>query len=149
MSYFVNHVWQRSPLYRRHCDMVEGRLVNIERSYRVGDEIGGHVLSGHVYGQGRVSQLEKTDENHEIEITCPADWMKFILPKGFIALDGVSLTICECFEDGRFTVNLIPETLRITTFGFKKTGDLINIELDHQTQTIVTTVERILHDINQ
>jgi len=120
--------------------------VNVERSYRVGDEIGGHILSGHVMDSVEIVKCKKADGNQEITIKCLPEFMKYILPKGFIALDGVSLTVCECDPKGYFTINLIPETLRITTFGFKKEGDHINLEVDSQTQAIVETVERVLSE---
>lgn len=121
-----------------------GSQVNVERSYKVGDEIGGHILSGHVFGTAKISKIVKTEMNHTLTIQCNPEWMKYILPKGFIALDGVSLTICDCDPDGHFTINLIPETLKMTTFGFKKEGDNINLELDAKTQATVDTVERVL-----
>ena len=120
-----------------------GDRVNIERSCRVGDEVGGHVVSGHVMGTVQIIKLEQPINNHIITLQCPAAWMDFIFPKGFTALDGCSLTIVDVGPDW-FTVHLIPETLRITTFGQKKTGDFVNLELDSMTQSIVQTVQRYL-----
>ncbi len=123
-----------------------GQIVNVERSLKMGDEIGGHLLSGHVMGTGKINHIQApTPEQRIFEISCDASWMRFILHKGYVALNGVSLTVGEVFpEQGMFTVNLIPETLRLTTFGEAKIGDLLNIEIDSQTQAIVETVERLL-----
>jgi riboflavin synthase len=122
-----------------------GNVVSIERSFRHGDEIGGHEVSGHVYGTGLVHQKMPTESQLNLVIQCPSSWMKYILPKGFIALDGSSLTVGQTFpDDGLFQVYLIPETLRLTKFGQKQVGDQVNVEFCHKTKTIVDTVERVL-----
>jgi riboflavin synthase len=121
-----------------------GDKVNIERSAKQGDEIGGHILSGHIEGRAEIAQITESENNHVIEFTCPPEWMKYILPKGFIAINGASLTIVDTKETGGFNVYLIPETLRATTFKQKQLGDSVNIEIDNQTKVIVTTVERYL-----
>lgn len=123
-----------------------GQTVNIERSLKMGDEIGGHMLSGHVMGTARISNVHApSPEQRVFEITGDPSWMRFILEKGYIALNGVSLTVGNVFPDrGAFTINVIPETLKLTTFGTAVEGDLINVEIDSQTQAIVETVERIL-----
>jgi riboflavin synthase len=125
-------------------DLVEGGRVSVERSARVGDEIGGHDVSGHVTGTGRVSQIRREGDVCDVRIEVPEAWMKYILFKGFIAVDGSSLTVGERSEAGSFTVHLIPETLRLTQLGDKAEGDRVNIELDPRTVAIVDTVERIL-----
>ncbi|MDP1835908.1 MAG: riboflavin synthase subunit alpha [Chlamydiales bacterium] len=124
-------------------DIKEGKLVNIERSLRFGDEVGGHLLSGHVFGTGTIQSIDKTQNNHVVTVRCDAAWMPYIFPKGYIALDGASLTVVDTFPEGLFTVHLIPETLRLTTFGHKAAGDRINIEIDSQIQAIVDTVQRL------
>jgi riboflavin synthase len=116
------------------------RLVNIERSLCFGDEVGGHLVSGHVFGTAVIEVIERPENNHIVCLRCPIEWMRYILPKGFIALDGASLTVAETKAEGIFTVHLIPETLRMTTFGFKKAGDRINVEIDSKTQAIVDTL---------
>lgn len=122
-----------------------GQQVNVERSAKLGDEIGGHLLSGHIIGTGSISNIiHLSPEQCVITIHCNPDWIKYILFKGYIALNGVSLTVQEVFPDGHFSVHLIPETLRITTFGQANEGDPVNIEIDSQTQAIVDTVERVL-----
>lgn len=121
-----------------------GDSVNIERAMRMGTEIGGHILSGHVYCTAQVKQLLPSENNLQIWFELPqAEIMKYILTKGFIAVDGISLTIGEVKENG-FCVNLIPETLHRTLIGKRKVGDLVNIEIDPQTQAIVDTVKRYL-----
>lgn len=121
-----------------------GSLVSIERSLRYGDEMGGHEVAGHVVGTGKIIETRASDNNLALKIQCPADWMKYIFSKGFIAVDGSSLTVGEVDPKGSFTLHLIPETLRVTKFAHKKVGDLVNIELDHRTQAIVSTVERVM-----
>ena len=125
-------------------DLVEGGRVSVERSARVGDEIGGHDVSGHVTGTGHVSQICREGDVCDVRIEVPAAWMKYILFKGFIAVDGSSLTVGESSETGSFMVHLIPETLRLTQLGDKAEGDRVNIELDPRTVAIVDTVERVL-----
>ena len=125
-----------------------GRTVSIERSLRYGDEIGGHEVAGHVIGTAKIRTITSKEHNLSLTLECPKEWMKCILEKGFIAVDGSSLTVGEVDPSGSFTLHLIPETLRLTNFGHKKVGELVNIELDHRTQAIVTTVERILAEKN-
>lgn len=120
-----------------------GDRVNVERAARHGDEIGGHVLSGHVHGLAEIIRIERPENNHEVVFRAPAALMKYLLPKGFVALNGCSLTIGRV-EGDTFDVWLIPETLRATTYGELPVGALVNLEIDAQTQAIVDTVERVL-----
>lgn len=124
------------------------KLVSIERSLRFGDEIGGHEISGHVFGTGVIAQILDTEESLTLVIHCDLTWMKYIVAKGYIAVDGSSLTVGETdHQKGLFVLHLIPETLKLTNFSRKKIGDLVNIELDYKTKLIVDTVERILPSI--
>jgi riboflavin synthase len=123
-----------------------GQRVSVERSYKVGDELGGHIVSGHVIGTGVVREVRRKGHDVSMSIEVPAAWMKYIQPKGFIALDGSSLTVGETVRIGRFDVHLIPETLRLTNFGTKQVGDRINVELDPRTVAIVDAVERVLEE---
>lgn len=123
----------------------QGDVVNIERAARMGDEIGGHLLSGHVMAQVAVLDIQITAYNCVIWFERPAELAKYLLDKGYVALNGCSLTIAEV-EEGRFSVHLIPETRDVTTFGVAKVGDAINVEVDPQTQAVVDTVTRILAD---
>ena len=122
----------------------EGDYVNIERAMRMGTEIGGHILSGHIYCTAKVAQIIPSENNLQIRFELPqTDVMKYILHKGFIAVDGISLTIGEV-KGRQFSVNLIPETLQRTLIGQRRVGDLVNIEIDPQTQAVVDAVERYL-----
>jgi riboflavin synthase len=121
-----------------------GRGVSVERSARLGDELGGHDVYGHVVGTGRVIAREDLGAQLDLTIEVPPDWMKYILHKGFIALDGSSLTVDDVRAAGSFKVHLIPETVRLTNFGRKQVGDRINVELDAKTVAIVDTVERVV-----
>lgn len=120
-----------------------GSLVNIERAAKFGDEIGGHSMSGHISVMGKIVDVIDTPNNRTIWFELPQDSMKYVLAKGYIGLDGCSLTIGEV-EANRFSVHLIPETLQRTLFGQRKVGEMINVEFDPQTQAIVETVERVL-----
>lgn len=123
----------------------EGDEVNIERSAVYGAEIGGHPMSGHVHTVAEIIDVEEPENNKVVTFHVDPQWMKFIFSKGFIGIDGASLTVVDANrEAGTFKIWLIPETLRITTFGKKGVGDKVNIEIDPQTQTIVETVERVL-----
>jgi riboflavin synthase len=125
-----------------------GQRVNIERSLRVGDEIGGHPVSGHVIGTARVRQVSAEGDRYRVALSLPETWLKYVFHKGFIAVDGCSLTVGELDASG-ITLNLIPETLRRTTLGDLKAGALVNIELDSTTVAIVDSVERALQRRDQ
>ncbi|GAX78976.1 hypothetical protein CEUSTIGMA_g6416.t1 [Chlamydomonas eustigma] len=121
-----------------------GMKVNYERSAKVGDEIGGHNVSGHVHVTGEVQSVEDTANNRKLVFHVPdSKWMKYIMAKGYIAVNGCSLTIGEV-QDTTFSVYLIPETLRVTVFGSMKVADKVNIEIETQTQAIVDTTERVV-----
>lgn len=119
--------------------------INFERAARIGDEIGGHLLSGHIHTTATLVSVETPENNHILTFEVPEAWQKYIFPKGYIAINGASLTIGEV-RDNRFNVYLIPETLRATTFGSLQAGDQVNIEVDSQTQTIVDTLARLGYD---
>lgn len=125
-------------------DLKVGDLVNLERAARFDDEIGGHLMSGHIICTAEVAKILTSENNRQIWFRMPhEDLMKYVLHKGYIGIDGISLTIGEVTRT-RFCVHLIPETLQRTTLGVKRLGDKINIEIDPQTQAIVDTVERVL-----
>jgi riboflavin synthase len=125
--------------------IAEGRLVNVERSATTGDEIGGHALAGHVSGTAEIVDVCVDDNNRVVTFRVSEAWMSYILSQGFIALDGASLTIVDVDRgQATFRVSFIPETLKRTTFGFKGTGERVNVEIDSRTQIIVDTVERVL-----
>lgn len=119
--------------------------VNFERAARIGDEIGGHLLSGHVHTTATVVAVEPSENNLTLVFRVPSEWMKYIFAKGYIAVEGASLTIGTVTDD-TFNVHLIPETLRVTTFAKLAEGNQVNIEIDSQTQTIVETLARMGYD---
>ncbi|EST58993.1 riboflavin synthase [Proteus hauseri] len=121
-----------------------GSEVNIERAAKYGDEIGGHVMSGHIVTTAEVAKIITSENNLQIWFRIfDKALMKYILHKGFIGIDGISLTVGDVVNN-RFCVHLIPETRDRTTLGRKRLGDKVNIELDPQTQAIVDTVERVM-----
>jgi riboflavin synthase len=120
-----------------------GDRVNFERAARFGDEIGGHQMSGHIIAMAEVTRVIESENNRQVWFRLPAELAKYIFAKGYIGIDGISLTIGEV-QGEEFDVNLIPETLERTNMGWRKAGDRVNIEVDPQTQAIVDTVERIL-----
>ena len=120
-----------------------GDLVNLERAACFGNEIGGHLMSGHITATTEILRIERTEHNTTMHFALPAALKPYILPKGFVGLDGCSLTIGSVGEDS-FCVHLIPETLRRTLFGTRQAGDTVNLEIDPQTQAVVDTVGRIL-----
>ena len=126
-------------------ELHKGSYVSIERSLRFGDEVGGHEVSGHVFGTGVIHRKIVTDNQFSLTIQCDPNWMRYILPKGFIAIDGSSLTVGDTIpEQGLFDIHLIPETLKRTNFVNKDLNARVNIEFDQKTKTIVDSIERIL-----
>jgi riboflavin synthase len=124
-----------------------GDFVNIERAACFDDEIGGHQMSGHILFTAIISDKINSDYNCQIQLTIAQQFSHFIFTKGYIGIDGISLTIGEVNSSKNetiFTLNLIPETLQRTNIASRQIGDRINIEIDPQTQAIVETVERIL-----
>lgn len=141
----IDETLKRTTLDALHV----GRLVNVERSLCFGDEVGGHFVAGHVLGTATVESIHHSPHNVAMKIGCSKQWLHYILPKGFVAIDGVSLTVGETEEEGAFYLHLIPETLERTTLGLKEEGDRVNLEVDAQTQAVVTTVERVLKNRNK
>ncbi|EPE37413.1 riboflavin synthase [Candidatus Photodesmus anomalopis] len=128
-------------------ELTEGMLVNIERAVKFGDEIGGHCISGHISLTSKIDKLIETENNLTICFTVPLYSVPYVLEKGYIALDGCSLTIGK-IEGQCISVHLIPETLKRTLFGKRKVGDRINVEFDSQTQAIVNTVKQLFIEKN-
>ncbi|MBR7887379.1 riboflavin synthase subunit alpha [Marinomonas sp. A79] len=126
-----------------------GDLVNFERAAKMGDEVGGHVMSGHIMTSVSVSRIEKIEESVHIRFTTDrqheVDARRYLFNKGYVGLNGSSLTISDIGDDW-LEVSLIPETLRLTTFGYLSLGDKVNLEIDAHTQATVDTVERILKE---
>lgn len=124
--------------------LAPGGRINVERAAKDGAEIGGHPLSGHVDFMATVESIRRPANNHVIRIAVPAPWMRYIFAKGYIAVNGASLTVAEAGRhadgSGWFEVWLIPETLRMTTFADKGDGAPLHIEIERQTQVVVDTV---------
>jgi len=122
-----------------------GSRVNYERSLKLGEEIGGHILSGHVDVVASISSLEAGDKSRVVTFRVEREWTKYLFVKGYVAINGASLTITGVNNhSGEFTVSLIPETLAMTNLGEARAGDCVNIEIDRNTQAIVDTVERFM-----
>jgi riboflavin synthase len=121
--------------------------VNVERAARDGAEIGGHPLSGHVDFKVSIININQIEDNYCIRLGLSNEWKRYVFPKGYIALNGASLTISQVNkQDEWFEVWLIPETRRMTVFEAKKEGDHINVEIERGTQVIVDTVRDTLQE---
>ncbi len=106
-----------------------GSLVNIEPAMKAGSSFGGHIVTGHVDCTGTIVKRESRGETLYFEVSAPGDFMKYLVPKGSVAVDGISLTVVDLLKD-RFTLVIIPHTARVTTLGFKVAGDIVNLEAD-------------------
>ena len=120
-------------------DWAVGTQVNLERAMRIGDELGGHIVSGHVDAVAEVVDMTPEGDSMRFSFEAPADFAKYVAPKGSVCLDGVSLTVNEV-DGNRFGVNIISHTQSATSFGERKIGDRINMEID----TIARYVARLL-----
>lgn len=124
-----------------------GSRINVERAARDGAEIGGHPLSGHVDFQAVLGAVRNPENNHVMRIAVPSPWMRYIFAKGYIAVNGASLTVSDANKaEGWFEVWLIPETLRMTTFGEKAVGASLNIEIERGTQVVVDTIRATVEE---
>lgn len=121
--------------------------INVERAARDGAEIGGHPLSGHIDFTAQIGQIRELENNYVIRFAVPAEGLRYIFAKGYIAINGASLTVAEVNrQEGWFEVWLIPETLRMTVFAEKKVGNYLNIEIERATQVVVDTVRSMLQE---
>lgn len=109
-----------------------GAKLNLERSLKVGDELGGHIVSGHVDGVGIITQYENIGGSWALTITAPQEMAPYIAPKGSITINGISLTVNDVKDDDgcHFTLNIIPHTAEVTTLAHAKLGDRVNLEID-------------------
>ncbi|KXO10885.1 Riboflavin synthase eubacterial/eukaryotic [Moritella sp. JT01] len=122
-------------------------FVNVERAAKDGAEIGGHPLSGHVDFNSAVVKITQIEDNYCIRLALSEEWKRYVFPKGYIALNGASLTVSQVNkQEGWFEVWLIPETRRMTVFEAKNVGDHINVEIERGTQVVVDTVRDTLHE---
>jgi riboflavin synthase len=137
-------VMQQSLALTTLAGLRQGSAVNVERAAKDGAEIGGHPLSGHIDCMATLAEVRTPDNNRVLRIAVPAPWMRYVFAKGYIAVNGASLTVAEAQRErdgsGWFEVWLIPETLRMTTFGDKAAGDALNLEIERGTQVFVDTV---------
>lgn len=126
---------------------VVGSTVNTERAAKDGAEIGGHPLSGHIDFAAQIESVRTSQNNHVLRVQVPPDFRKYIFPKGYIAINGASLTISEVDRlAGWFEVWLIPETRRMTVFERKQAGHWLNIEIERGTQVVVDTVRATMEE---
>jgi riboflavin synthase len=124
------------------ADWTPGARVNLERALKIGDELGGHIVTGHVDGLATIVSREDFDAMARFWIEAPAALAHFVAAKGSVALDGVSLTVNEV-EGALFSILLIPHTLKVTTFGARKAGDRINLEVDLMARYAARLSEKI------
>ena len=140
-------VMQQSLALTTLGSLAEGSRLNVERAAKDGAEIGGHPLSGHVDCLARLVDIRQPENNHVLRIEVPASHRRYVFAKGYIAVNGASLTIAETDRRaGWFEVWLIPETLRMTTFADKRVGDGLNLEIERATQVVVDTVRDALDE---
>ncbi|MEL6959310.1 MAG: riboflavin synthase [Pseudomonadota bacterium] len=111
------------------ADWITGKRVNLERALKVGDELGGHIVSGHVDGVAMIVAMQDEGDSTRVTLEAPEHLAKFIAPKGSVALNGTSLTVNEV-EGNRFGINFIPHTKEVTTWGDAAVGDKVNLEVD-------------------
>jgi riboflavin synthase len=140
-------VMLQSLLVTTLSDYQQGAAVNVERAAKDGAEIGGHPLSGHIDFHTPIADISLMQDNYRLRICVSNQWQRYIFPKGYIAINGASLTIAEVDKKaGWFEVWLIPETLRMTVFKDKGVGDHLNIEIERATQVVVDTVRSTLQE---
>lgn len=124
----------------------EGTKINLERALKAGDELGGHVVSGHVDGVGRIVDIRPEGDSLRFTFEAPEGLGRFIAPKGSVTLDGTSLTVNEVEDQKsggtRFGVNIIPHTQAVTTWGVAKTGDPVNLEIDMLARYVARLVQK-------
>ena len=125
-------------------NFVKGQKVNLERSMTASSEIGGHLISGHIHCVSEIISINEKKSSKDMKISIPKGLDKYILEKGYIGVNGCSLTVGKVFKTN-FNIHLIPETLKVTNLDLLKEKSLVNIELDQNTVTIVDSVEKILN----
>ena len=126
-------------------DIKAGDNVNLERSLKMGDELGGHLVSGHIHGISKVMSLKVKDHSWDVEFSVEAFMKDYIFHKGYVAINGCSLTVGKVTKES-FIIHLIPETLSITNLFQLKEGSSVNVELDQNTVVIADTVKKFLND---
>ena len=122
----------------------------MERALRYGDEVGGHLVSGHVMAVGKIKRMDVLEQGingsktMDIEIHVPPEVSEYVFEKGYIAIDGISLTVGKTHDSGGFDLHIIPETIRRTTLAGKEVGSTVNVEIESSTQAVVDTVKKML-----
>ena len=129
-------------------ELKSGDSVNIERACSYGDEVGGHHVSGHVDCVGNIKKIYTSPNNRDFKINCDKKWLAYIIHKGWVTVDGVSLTVVD-LGNNWFSVSLIPETLKQTVLGFKTESQEVNLEFDSTVKVIVRTIERMMPEIKE
>ena len=123
--------------------ILKGDIVNLERSIKASSEIGGHLMSGHIHFTGEVKKIFEKENTKDMKISISKEYSDYILEKGYIGINGCSLTIGKIFKN-QFNIHLIPETLKVTNLEKLEEKDLVNIEIDQSTIAIVDTVKKTL-----
>ena len=142
----IQETLERSTL----CLRKAGDMLNIERALRYGDEVGGHLVSGHVMAVGKIKRIDVLEQDingsktMDIEIHVPPEVSEYVFEKGYIAIDGISLTVGNTHDSGGFDLHIIPETIRRTTLAGKEVGSTVNVEIESSTQAVVDTVKKML-----
>jgi len=138
--WFEVEAWEEALRLTTAGSWKEGTKINLERALKVGDELGGHIVSGHVDGQAIIRERKDEGEAVRFVLEAPAEFAKFIAPKGSVALDGTSLTVNRV-EGNRFDVLIIHHTLTVTTWGQRQVGDAVNLEVDTMARYAARLVE--------
>ena len=128
-KWFEVEAWEEALRLTTAASWSNGMPINLERALKMGDELGGHLVSGHVDGTAEIVAVEDEGEARRFTLEAPDEFARFIAPKGSVALDGTSLTV-NCVDGVRFDVLLIRHSLDVTTWGQRKTGDRVNLEID-------------------
>ena len=142
----IQETLERSTL----CLRKAGDMLNIERALRYGDEVGGHLVSGHVMAVGKIKRIDVLEQDingsktMDIEIHVPPEVSEYVFEKGYIAIDGISLTVGKTHDSGGFDLHIIPETIRRTTLAGKEVDSTVNVEIESSTQAVVDTVKKMI-----
>ena len=142
----IHETLERSTL----CLRKAGDWLNMDRALRYGDEVGGHLVSGHVMAVGEIKRMDILEQGlngsktMDIEIHVPPEVSEYVFEKGYIAIDGISLTVGKTHDSGGFDLHIIPETIRRTTLAGKQVGSTVNVEIESSTQAVVDTVKKMI-----
>ena len=142
----IHETLERSTL----CLRKAGDWLNMERALRYGDEVGWHLVSGHVMAVGEIKRMDILEQGlngsktMDIEIHVPPEVSEYVFEKGYIAIDGISLTVGKTHDSGGFDLHIIPETIRRTTLAGKQVGSTVNVEIESSTQAVVDTVKKMI-----